>query len=252
MKIYFPANIYSALFGILLPDEFKNNIEIVPSALVAQKIVEDENSIGLVPSFDLIKYPNLKVSKDIAISFDGVLSNSYMYFVPEQNSFDRLLLRGDVASNEVILSKILFKERFDVDAEIILDTDEIDFGQNNYLISGQENNEFVVTNNGISFSDQVAEFIDYPYVNFVLTSLNEENILSVVGYMDQIDERIEDNILKLLQRVNISPQVSNYISENIDTVYFQMTENEVNGLHELLKLAYFHGIVDDIIEVKLV
>ncbi|MBU1098447.1 MAG: hypothetical protein KKB34_18365 [Bacteroidetes bacterium] len=252
MKIYLPTNIFSALFSMMLPDEQKNDIEILPASLIAQKLVDNNDSLGLMPSCDLLKFSNLKVSNKIALSFDGLLSNSYLYFMPEQNRFDRILLRGDVSSNEVILAKILFKERFDVDVEISLDSNELDFEESNYLIVGQENDDYVVKHNGISFSDQIAEFINYPYVNFVLASADDANILSFVSKLENLDEQIEDNIAELLEKVKLPSELGGHILQNINNVYYEMTENEVEGLNELLKLPYFHGVVDDIVTLNFV
>ncbi len=37
-----------------------------------------------------------------------------------------------------------------------------------------ENESNPITKNGISFSDHIAELIDYPYVNFILASHSKE------------------------------------------------------------------------------
>ena len=252
MKIYFPSSIYSAILALMLPDKLKSNIEIIPSALITEKLLNDTDAVGLIPSLDLIKHKELFVSKKIALSFDGALSQSYFYFMPDQNKFDKLFLRGDVTSNEVILSKILFVEKYGFESEIVLDTNPIDFNENNYLIVGQENNDFIEKHNGVSFSDQVAEFINYPYVNFLLASNSKDSISNVCSELKEIDVKVEDDIINLLDKFNLSDSFSKYISENIDTIYFEMTENEIEGLHELLKLPYYHGVTEEIFELNLV
>ena len=172
--------------------------------------------------------------------------------MPDQNKFDKVFVRGDVTSNEIVLSKILFAENYGVESEIVLDTGNIDFHESNYLIAGQENNEFVVKQNAVSFSDQIAEFINYPYVNFVLSSVKQELITEINALSENIDEKIEVNIFKILDKMNFDETLNKYISENIDTVYYEMTENEVDGLLELLKLPYYHGVTEDLFELKLV
>ncbi len=252
MNIYFPANIYSALLGLYLPDDIKENIEILPSSMITAKVTEDDESIGLIPTMDLIKSKDLKISKKISLSFDGALSQSYLYFVPEQNKFDKILMRGDVTSNEIILSKILFKERFDLNPELVLDTSDVSIDEQNYLIAGQDNNELLVKHNGVSFADQMAEFLDFPYVNFVLASQQESAIETISNGLEDVDKKIDENIVLLLDKIQLPAEFSKYLSENIDTIYFEMTDNEVEGLHELLKLPFYHGIVDDMIELNLV
>jgi hypothetical protein len=252
MKIFLPSSIYSAILGIMLPDDLKSEIEIVPASLITDKLVNTENSIGLIPSMDLLKNNKLHVSKKIALSFDGALSQSYFYFMPDQNKFDKVLLRGDVTSNEVILSKILFAEKYGFDSEIVLDTNMVDFEEDNYLISGQENNDVLIKRNGVSFADQVADYINYPYVNFLLSSSNDELIKELVSKLSSLDEKVEDEIFSILDKFSFDDSLKKYIAENIDTVYFEMTDNEVEGLNELLKLPYYHGVIEDLIEVKFV
>ncbi|MBN1299795.1 MAG: hypothetical protein JW995_01140 [Melioribacteraceae bacterium] len=252
MKIILPANIYSAILGLMLPDTVKENIEISASSLISNKLAEDKNSLGLLPSFELLSNPDLYVSGEIALSFDGALSNSYLYFMPDKNKFDKILMRGDVSSNEVLLSKIIFKERFELTPEIVLDTADINFDENNYLICGQDNNDFVNTYNGISFADQIAEFIDFPYVNYVLASYNSSMLTDTAALLKSIDEKIEDNIFTLLDKMSLPAQFSKYVAENIDTVYFELTENEKEGLGELLKLPFYHGMIEEIKELKFV
>ena len=62
----------------------------------------------------------------------------------------------------------------------------------------------------------------------------------------------EDNISGILSKLNYGQQVNDFFIENIGSVYFEMTQNEVNALNELIKLVYYHGIIEDIFDLKLV
>ncbi|MBK9098321.1 MAG: hypothetical protein IPM14_09460 [bacterium] len=108
-KFYLPKNIFSQI--LLSEIEDKSNLEIgfLPAALIVKEISNRDNSIGLIPSLDLITNKDLFISSEIGISFNALLSNSYIHFKEEQETIDELFLKGDVSSNEVILSKILFK-----------------------------------------------------------------------------------------------------------------------------------------------
>ncbi|KAB2844186.1 MAG: hypothetical protein F9K45_05190, partial [Melioribacteraceae bacterium] len=112
MKVVIPQNIYAAIFAINLPGEIKNNIKVTASSLIANEIEKGNSDIGLMPTFDLINHKDFFVSGKAALSFDGILSNTYFYFVPGTEKISEIFLRGDISSNEIILSKILFSERF--------------------------------------------------------------------------------------------------------------------------------------------
>ena len=250
MNITIPQNIFSALFALSLPDKYKDKVLIKESSLIAKELEKNKKDVALIPSLDLLKNEELFVSKKIGISFDGILANSYFYFIPEQTTFNKILLRGDLSSNDIILSKILFPELFGVEPEFAIDVNPIDFDSNNYLVVGIENEEYPITKNGISFSEQIDGMIDLPYVNFVLASYDKDSILEVEKELAGISETIEKQIDELIGKLKLSSELQNYLLDNFQSVYYDFTEIEVEGLTELLKLPYYHGITEDLIDIK--
>lgn len=251
MNVIIPQNIYSAIFAMNLPDEIKSSIKVTASSLIANEIEKGNSDIGLMPSFDLLNHKDLFVSKKAALSFDGILSNAYFYFVPGSEKVSEIFLRGDISSNEIILSKILFSERFNSDIKLTLDTSEIIDENKNYIIGGGDNFGSFDFNKGISFADQVAKIIDYPYVHYVWVSKDEEMLKEFNTYFNEVDKTVEDRIEIILQNMNFRKEVNEFIEENLNSVYFEMTENEITGLHELLKLPFYHGITKEMFELKL-
>lgn len=252
MKIIIPQNIYAALIAMSLPDELKKNIEVKPSALICKELENDSSAIGLIPSLDIFKHRELFISSKLGLSFDGVLSNTYIYFQPDQIAFANLFLRGDVSTNEIILSKILFSERYSQDVNIVLDTAEFDLDNNNYIVVGNENLDYNPIDKGMSFADQIASLIDYPYVNFIWASKTEGNIMELQQSLPELDKKIEDNIEKYLSKIDLQDNLYDSIVAELNSVYFEMTENEKEALVELIKLPFYRGIFDEIIELKFV
>jgi hypothetical protein len=252
MNLIIPQNIFSAIFALALPDTIKEKIIIKESSLISKNLGENRSNVALIPSLDLLKNSELFVSDKIAISFDGVISNSYFYFVPEQTTFNKILLRGDLSSNDLILSKILFPEQFGVEPEFAFDIQPIDFQNNNYLVAGLENESFPLTQNGISFSEQIVEMVNLPYVNFVLASYDKDAIIEIEKELANLPEEIEKNISELIGKLNLDNKVETYLLENFQSVYYDFTDNEKEGLKELLQLPYYHGITETIIEINFV
>jgi predicted solute-binding protein len=252
MNIVIPSNIYSAIFALTFNDELKTSVSSKPSSLISKDLESGSADIALIPSLDLINNRELFVSSKFGISFDGYLSNSYLYFKPSQNDFKGLLVQGDVSSNEIILSKIIFSEMYDSQVEIKLDTEEINMEENNYLICGDDNFKNKFFNKGLSFSDEVAELLDFPYTHYLLASKDKSLLEEFTNTLENLDKRIEDNIEKYLQTLNHKSVVQTIIKENMNTVYYELTENETEGLNELLRLPYFHGIMEEVVEIKFV
>src|SRR5512139_3472190 len=105
-KFYLPQNIFSTVLLSEIEDKAALDFEFHPSSLISKKLSNDDSSVGLIPTMDLVTNKDLFVSSEIGISFNALLSNSYIHFKEEQETIDELLMKGDVSSNEVILSRI--------------------------------------------------------------------------------------------------------------------------------------------------
>jgi hypothetical protein len=125
---------------------------------------------------ELITNKNLFVSKSVGISFEDQLSNSFIYYEPGLKEIVKLKLAGDISSMEVILSKIIFKELYDSDIEIAIQTKLDTKIIGNYLIAGDENYNNARFEKGISIAEVVSEIISAPFANYVLAS-NDKNLL---------------------------------------------------------------------------
>ena len=252
MNLVIPSNIYSAMFALTLNDKQKASVTSKPSSLISKELETGNADIALIPSLDLINNRELFISRKFGISFDGYLSNAYLYFKPSQNDFKDLLVQGDVSANEIILSKIIFSEMYDSQVEIKLDTADVNMDASNYLICGDDNFKNIFFNKGLSFSDEVAELLDFPYTHYLLASKDKSLLEEFTETLENLDKRIEDNIGKYLQTLNHKSEVQDIIKENMNTVYYELTDNETEGLNELLRLPYFHGIMEEVVEIKFV
>ncbi|MDP4176234.1 MAG: hypothetical protein Q8933_19800, partial [Bacteroidota bacterium] len=172
--------------------------------------------------------------------------------MPNQNKFTDIYLNGDISSNEIILSKILFNEKYGSDVQIHLDTNKLEKIDKNYLLAGDIN---LINNrytNGMSFADEISEMIFLPYVNYVAVSKNREALESFNKALKGMDAIIEDNIGSYLDTSNLTEESRDYIEGSLNSVYYEMTNSEVDGLKELIQMPYFHGIWDDMVDLKLV
>lgn len=250
-KIILPENIFLKIFLSELNLIKDYQIEWSPSSLIASKLSKSDDSIGLIPSMDLLAYKDLLVSSKVGISFNALLSNSYIHFKDGQETIEEIFLSGDVSSNEIILSKILFKEFYDIDVKTTLIKDVKSHQQDNQLIVGDENYEKELFLNGLSFAEEVIELISAPYVNFLLAGTSEDllkqfaddNLISLKkGHSDNLNE-----LLKALPSTS-----SDFISVNIQHIVFDFEDQDLEGIKSLLQMPYYHGIVKDMFDIKFV
>jgi len=250
MKLFAPQNIFTSILESALPEW----MEVIhkPASLVVKELEKNTQALALIPSLELINHKDLLVSQKFGISFDGILSNSYYYFSEGERTIKKILVRGDVSVNEVILAKILFEERYSSNVELVLDTSDKMEAGTDYIVSGDYNYTSGKFEKAISLADEVSEMLDFPYVNFVLVSKDRESLTNFEKQIDSMDEMIEEKLVESLEKLNVPLNSKDFIKENFSSVYFDLTENEKEGLNELVKLVYYRGIIEDMFDIKFV
>jgi predicted solute-binding protein len=249
MRIYFPNNVFSRFLTTVIDEEESKEILFEPSSILSKKLNEDPHSAALIPTLELITNKDLFVSKFVGISFEGPLSNSFIYYESGLKEIEKLNLAGDISSMDVILSKIIFKELYDSDIEIAIQTKLDDKISGNYLIAGDENFNNARFEKGISIAEEVIDLISAPFVSYVLAS-NDQQVL----------EEYSSKLLPFLDKIkynnslteNYNLKSCEFIKENFNTITYKLEEQDIAGINELLQLPYYHGLIKDLIEVNFV
>ncbi len=252
MQIFFPNNIFSRLVVGSLPAALQASVVYQPSSLLTSKLNEAPDAAALIPTLDIIKNKDLYISKLFGLSFEGTLSNSYLYYASGKKEITSINLFGDVSSVEVILTKILFKELYDADIKVGILSDESKIKGNSVVITGDKNFEANLFATGISFAEEIADTFNMPFVNYVLAakekSLIEKLNTDLAGISGIIYDSIESNTIK--EKLNEDTLI--YLRENISSLIMNFDEQDIEAINQLLRLPYFHGLIDDIVEVNFV
>ncbi len=252
MRLLFPNNFITRLIKDSVSPEISKIIEFKQSSLLISELLKDKNAAALIPTTDLIKHKELLVSKNIGLSFDGSLCNSYLYFSSTERKLNEIYLSGDVSTLEALLVKILFKELYNIDTGIKLIASFKENQDKNILLVGDANFKNDLLIKGLSFSDEVHEIISFPFVNFVLASAEKKNIKEIENNLGNVENKFYD----LIETGNIDPAFSEsaieYIKKNVSSVVLNLDSNDIEGINQLIRLPYYYGMVEEIIELKLV
>jgi hypothetical protein len=251
MKLILPDNIFSKIFLSEINNSEKLQTEFSPSALISKRISAEENSLGLVPTLDLLTFKELLVSRVIGMSFNALLSNSYIHFKEKQNTINEIFLCGDVSSNEAILSKILLREFYNINVNTtLLSRMPSDFS-GNLLVVGDDNYEKKLFADGLSFAEEIIELISAPYVNFVLAGTDETLLKDfALNYKGKFIKGHSETFGELFPQL---PKTSlDFLRLNIQHLIFDFEEQDIEGIKLLLQLPFFHGIINDMMDVKFV
>ena len=251
MKLFLPDNIFSKIFLSEIDDAEKLQIEFSPSALISKMLVDHDNSLGLIPTLDVLTFKDLYISRELGISFNALLSNSYIHFKEKQKSINEIFLWGDVTTNEVILSKILLKEFYNVDVKTTLLSKSPLELNTNVLIVGDENFKHELFRNGLSFAEEIIELVSAPYVNFLLASKNEKLLKDFTSnYKSKFEKGHTDDFSSLFPQL---PKTSlDFLKLNIQHLIFDFEEQDLEGVKLLMQQPFFHGILKNMIDVKFI
>ncbi len=252
MNIYFPRNIFTELIGNSFSEQMQEKVEYFPGAMVTNEILKDKNSVGLIPTFDLIKHKELFISKSFGVSFESDLCNSYLYFLSQGKDIKSIYLSGDVTSNEAVGAKLILKELYSTEVELNLLTEgKPDKGKNVLLVGDNNFNEdrFI---NGLSFAEEIIEVLSLPYVNYVLASTDK-------SAMENFHKSISDTqtkIYNLVEEENFGKGLSSTaratIREGIASFICKFDEQDIQGIEQLLRLPFYHEIISDIVQINFV
>ena len=251
MKIISPNNYFAKLFFHNFEIDIKDNVLFTSSSLVTSELSKSENAVALIPVTDLIRNNDPHISRSFGLSFEGALSNSYIYYNKESKNVSELNLSGDVSSCEVILSKLLFKELYDTDVKIILNTGSVFEEDKNYIITGDRNYKDELFIRGFSFSEEIVELINLPYVNYVFASKNPELLKEFYSLAAVAVNKFIGNYNDAIEEF-IPPNIQEFFVANISSLIFNYNEQDLEGIDQVLRLPYFHGIIEDIVVLNLV
>jgi predicted solute-binding protein len=250
MKLYLPDNVFARVFFEELVNEVKEKVNFLPSSILSKTLNDNKFSAALIPTLELITNKNLFVSRSVGISFEGPLSNSFIFYEPGLKEIEKIKLAGDISSMEVILTKIIFKELYNSDIEIAIQTKLDDKISGNYLIAGDVNFNNARFEKGISIAEEVIEIISAPFVNYVLASKDKNLLEECSSKLLPALEKIEYNNSISLDNFNLKS--SEFIKENFNSISYKLDGQDIAGINELLQLPYYHGLIIDLIEVNFV
>ena len=252
MKLIFPNNLFSRLIIDNLPKNPDNESAFYPSSLIVSEVKKNKSAVGLIPTLDLIKNSDLFVSKSFGLSFEGSLCNSYIYYNSSQKEISEITLYGDLSSVEVLLCKILFKEMYDSPVEIKITAKEKELSHINHMIVGDKNFDKEKYLSGISFAEEMVEVLALPFVNYVFASSEKASIEKLNGILSSISNSIYDSAESNNFCEHYPENTKSYFRENIPSLIFNFGEQDLEGINQIIRLPYYHGIIDDIVEISFV
>ncbi len=250
MNILLPHNIFTTLLAQALPETLHHTLAYKNASLLGKALEERKADIVLLPVTDLLQHKDFFVSSRRGISFDGPLSNAYFYFAPEQQHIHKVVLAGDVSGTEVLCTKILLRELYNEEAEITISTTKTESSQSTLLLSGDlnlENNRFF---SGMNMTEEIMDVIDLPFVHYIFAANDEEKLKEFEKLTEGIESKIYSAVEQDDWEFRLTQDARDFYRTNISHVVYELDEQDKEGIRQILRLPYFHTLVDDLVDIK--
>jgi len=70
--------------------------------------------------------------------------------------------------------------------------------------------------------------------------------------LEKIDYLVDDYLDNFTNNLTKDKNIELFLRDNQTSIFYTITEAEELAMSELIKLAYYHGIFDDMIDIKFV
>ena len=136
--------------------------------------------------------------------------------------------------------------------EIKISTKEQDLVNTNHVITGDKNFEEDKYLLGISFAEEMIEVLSLPFVNYVFASPDRASIEKLNNMLTGVGKSVYDTVETNNFSEHFSAKARNYFIENISSLVFNFGEQDIEGINQIIRLPYYHGLIDDIVELNFV
>lgn len=249
MVIGLPISPFSRLIRQALPEQKESLFSFLPSGLLAKQLAEGKLTAAFLPSMDLLAHKDLLASRQIGISYEGALCTAYFYYSPNQQEIKKVHLYGDISSNEAILSKILIKEMYDTEVEIAI-SPMVPGEDKHTLLAGEGNFEDSRFMKGIGFSEEFVDALGLPYVANLLAARSETDLGNAVSLFNGIADKVYNLVDSGKIGINGQDELQDYFVENIAHVIFEFEEQDIESATQMLRMPFYHGLLEDVTEIN--
>lgn len=252
-KFGLPNNLYTRLIKQVMTENLANRVVFSETPLLMKRLLSGEYQAVLVPVFELLNKDEeeLFISSKYGLVLENDLSLSFLYFPPDTDEIEEIQVAGDVSSQDILLTKILLKESFEIEPKISLASKE-EKPQASLLLSGDLNfaqNRFM---KGMNIAEHVAELLTLPYVSYILVSKSKDVLEELhhefTGLNDALSELVETGGWDS----GITPEVTEFLRVNVASIVLELIDDDRKGIEQLVQLPYFHQVVDEIPELRFV
>lgn len=251
MKIGISPNLMTSMFATIFKSKLGCEVVFYPVSKLPEAVKNREIDMALIPPLDLHNAGDLAVSSSYGIVADSLFSNSFLYFKPGETEVNNITMKGDISFHDITLLKIIFKELYNTNPELVAYDGEITKITNLY-IAGDENYLTGRYDTGMNITEEAVECLQSPFISYILVSSQEEILESVHAKIKQMNEDLYEFGEDYLALSGMPEETLTVLQYGIRNISFELTEELLESLKTMMALPYYYTLAEDIPEYTLV
>jgi len=241
----------TSMFATIFKSKLGCEVVFYPVSKLPEAVKNREIDIALIPPLDLHNAGDLAVSSSYGIVADSLFSNSFLYFKPGETEVNNITMKGDISFHDITLLKIIFKELYNTNPELVAYDGEITKITNLY-IAGDENYLTGRYDTGMNITEEAVECLQSPFISYILVSSQEEILESVHAKIKQMNEDLYEFGEDYLALSGMPEETLTVLQYGIRNISFELTEELLESLKTMMALPYYYTLAEDIPEYTLV
>jgi predicted solute-binding protein len=237
-----------------LEDKFE--IVYMSPAECSNFLATDKVDVALIPPIEYARKvhdKNYFIIPEICVTSHTEAKNAIILLSPNLENIETVGFRLGIVS-EVVLSKILFLENYDIELKFLPLTDDVDgmlSKADAVILSGDlAFQNYSKYESKLYFSEEWFEITELPFVSALWVTKEEKLSAEEIEFLK---ETVQKNIVELLSQIDAYDEEHGMDAEGNKLYYgckYIIGEEEINSLNLFFEYAFSYGMLEDIPELK--
>jgi len=224
----------------------------------ALKLRDGEVQIALIPSIEYAKHyieQSYRIVSGIGVSSSGEAKSALLYF--NQGLHHISTVAVDIGSvTEIVLARILLLEKYDLEPKFVPMMPDVkamlEKADAALVVGDAAFFDLSGYTSKLDLGDEWQDFADLPFVySFWVARENDLQAKEIEWLLQSKEvgiERISDIADSAAQQHGVEVELCrSYLTQHL---HYDLGEEELEGLREFYRLAFYYGVIDDIPDLK--
>ncbi|MGA9119084.1 MAG: MqnA/MqnD/SBP family protein [Bacteroidota bacterium] len=214
--------------------------------------------IGFLSPIDLAKESsNFFVIPEIGLWSNGGGGTVTVHFRADLDDIETMAV-DPAYPTEIVLAKIVLSEEFGINPQFVPVSGDIDtmlgHADAALLVGDAALRESAFHPHALDLTESWVQMTDLPFVHGLWCAREEDLTPALIETLLQARRSDPDSLAAIASRAVLEKRFPGFSAENLldylETFFYDLPEEALDGMTEFFRFAYYHGILPDIPEIQ--